>query len=78
MVADSDPAFARAPLRRAIDSFTAARLDVQHLQRQRAAGDLDAAEVDDCLRKIVGHLDALGGALMELRDRDTEAAEAAD
>ena len=78
MVADSDPAFARAPLHRAIDAVTAARLDVQHLQRRRAASGLDAAEVDDCLRKIVGQLDALCGALMELRDRDTKAAEAAD
>ena len=75
MVADSDPAFARAPLHRTIDGATAARLDVQHLPRRRAAGDLDAAEVDDCLRKIVGHLDDLGGALMEL---DIGAAEAAD
>lgn len=68
MTADSGPAFARAPLHRAIDAFTAAKLDFQQLQRRCAAGELDLAEFGDFLTKIAGHLDALGTALAEVRE----------
>jgi hypothetical protein len=68
MAADSGPPFARAPLHVAIDALTAARLDLQHLQRQRAAGGPDPAELDGCLAKMTDHLDALAAALAEQRD----------